>query len=56
MAQNKILPWAQTPDANALSDADYSSAMATNGAYANGVKSGQASSHQANKTWRQATP
>lgn len=55
MAENKIYPWAQTPDANALSDADYASAMATNGAYANGVKSGQASSRQANKTWRQGT-
>lgn len=55
MAQNKILPWAQTPAANALSDADYASAIATNGAYADGVKSGQASSKQANKTWRQAT-
>lgn len=55
MAQNKILPWAQTSTANTLSDADYASAIATNGAYADGVKSGQASSQQANKTWRQAT-
>lgn len=55
MAQNKILPWAQTSTANALSDADYASDMATNGSYVDGVKSGQASSQQANKTWRQGT-
>lgn len=55
MAQNKILPWAQTSTANALSDADYAADVANGGSYADGVKSGQASSKQANKTWRQAT-
>ena len=55
MAQNKILPWAQTGTANVLSDADYASDVATGGLYGDGVKTGQASSKQANKTWRQAT-
>ena len=55
MAENKILPWAQTATANTLSDADYASDVAIGGSYADGVKTGQASSQQANKTWRQAT-
>ncbi len=55
MAQNKILPWAQTGTANVLSDSDYASDVASGGLYGDGVKTGQASSKQANKTWRQAT-
>ena len=55
MAENKILPWAQTGTANVLSDADYASDVASGGLYGDGVKTGQASSKQANKTWRQAT-
>ena len=55
MAENKILPWAQTGTANVLSDADYAADVASGGLYGDGVKTGQASSQQANKTWRQAT-
>lgn len=55
MAENKILPWAQTGTANVLSDSDYASDVASGGVYSDGVKTGQASSKQANKTWRQAT-
>ncbi len=54
MATNNILPWASGTDANVLTDADYASALAENGTYQNGVQTGQASSKQANKTWRQA--
>lgn len=55
MATNKILPWAQTGTANVLSDDAYAADVATGGLYGDGVKTGQASSQQANKTWRQAT-
>ena len=55
MAENKILPWAQTGTANVLSDSDYAADVASGGLYGDGVKTGQASSKQANKTWRQAT-
>lgn len=55
MATNKILPWAQTGTANVLSDDAYAADLATGGLYDDGVKTGQASSQQANKTWRQAT-
>lgn len=55
MAENKILPWAQTGTANVLSDDAYAADVATGGLYGDGVKTGQASSQQANKTWRQAT-
>ncbi len=55
MATNKILPWAQTGTANVLSDDAYAAGVAEGGLYGGGVKTGQASSQQANKTWRQAT-
>lgn len=55
MAENKILPWAQSGTANVLSDDAYAADVAKGGLYGDGVKTGQASSHQANKTWRQAT-
>lgn len=55
MATNKILPWAQTGTANVLSDDAYAADLSTGGLYGDGVKTGQASSQQANKTWRQAT-
>lgn len=55
MAENKIIPWAQTGTANVLSDDAYASDVAKGGLYVDGVKTGQASSQQANKTWRQAT-
>ena len=55
MAENKIIPWAQTGTANVLSDDAYASDVAKGGLYGDGVKTGQASSQQANKTWRQAT-
>lgn len=55
MAENKIIPWAQTGTANVLSDDAYAADVAKGGIYGDGVKTGQASSQQANKTWRQAT-
>ncbi|MFT9025904.1 hypothetical protein [Acetobacter indonesiensis] len=55
MATNKFLPFAAGDDANVMSDDDYANALATNGAFQKGVTTGQASSKQANKTWRQAT-
>lgn len=55
MAENKIIPWAQTGTANVLSDDAYASDVSKGGLYGDGVKTGQASSQQANKTWRQAT-
>ena len=55
MAENKIIPWAQTGTANVLSDDAYAADVAKWGLYGDGVKTGQASSQQANKTWRQAT-
>lgn len=55
MATNSILPWAQTGSANVLSDTDYAADVASGGAFVDGVTTGQASSKQANKTWRQAT-
>ena len=54
MADNKILPWAAGSDPNVMSDTDYAAALAAGGTYANGVESGQASSAQANKTWKQS--
>lgn len=55
MATNKFLPFAAGDDANVMSDDDYANALATNGAYQKGVTTGQASSKQANKTWRQSS-
>jgi len=55
MATNYFLPFASSTDANVLTDAQYRTALASGGTYAAGVVSGQASSQQANKTWRQST-
>lgn len=55
MATNKFLPFAAGDDANVMSDDDYANALATNGTFQKGVTTGQASSKQANKAWRQAT-
>ncbi|MFS8371205.1 hypothetical protein, partial [Acetobacter indonesiensis] len=55
MATNKFLPFAAGDDANVMSDDDYANALATNGAFQKGVTTGQASSKQANKTWRQSS-
>ncbi|CAI9119534.1 hypothetical protein [Brytella acorum] len=38
-----------------MTDASYQASIATGGIYVNGVTQGQASSQQANKTWRQST-
>jgi len=55
MATNSFLPFASGADANVLTDAQYQSDLASGGTYADGVVSGQASSAQANKVWRQST-
>lgn len=52
---NGFLPFASSSDANVMSDADYAASLGTGGSFAVGVSRGQASSAQANKTWRQST-
>ena len=54
MGTNQIYQWAVTSDANTMSDATYQVAVSSGGSLVGGVVSGQASSLQANKTWRQA--
>lgn len=52
---NGFVPFAYGSGANVLSDSAYQSAIATGGTFVNGVVQGQASSQQANKSWRQGT-
>jgi len=52
---NGFVPFAYGSGANVLSDSAYQSATATGGTFVNGVVQGQASSQQANKSWRQGT-